>query len=62
MWLKRSSVDYLITGTPTGESHLANIRLFRRFQALEHLDQEDQQTVIRFIAQQRVASAMAPVN
>ena len=55
MWLERSSVDYLITGTPTGESDLANIRLFRRFQALEHPGQEDQQTVIRFITQRRIA-------
>jgi hypothetical protein len=59
-------VDYLLTGTNIEESHLANIRLFRRFQALEHLGPEDQQTIIRlidaFIAQQRVSSAMAPVD
>lgn len=61
-----TTLDYLITGTDIEESNLANIRLFRRFQALEHLGEEDQQTVIRlidaFIAQQRVASAMAPVD
>jgi len=60
-----TSVDYLLTGTGT-DSTLANARLFRRFQALEHLGEEDQLTVIRVIdamlAQQRVASAMAPVD
>lgn len=60
-----TSVDYLLTGTGT-DSTLANARLFRRFQALEHLGEEDQSTVIRVIdamlAQQRVASAMAPVD
>ena len=58
-----TSVDYLLTGT---DSTLANARLFRRFQALEHLGEEDQLTVIRVIdamlAQQRVASAMVPVD
>jgi transcriptional regulator with XRE-family HTH domain len=60
-----TSVDYLLTGTGT-DSTLANARLFRRFQALEHLGEEDQLTVIRVIdamlAQQRVASAMVPVD
>lgn len=60
-----TSVDYLLTGTGN-DSTLANARLFRRFQALEHLGEEDQLTVIRvidaMIAQQRVASAMAPVD
>lgn len=61
-----TTVDYLLTGTEIEESNLANIRLFRRFQALEHLAQEDQQTVIRlidaFIAQQRIAAVLAPVD
>lgn len=65
-WRKlETSVDYLLTGTGN-DSTLANARLFRRFQALEHLGEEDQSTVIRVIdamlAQQRVASAMAPVD
>lgn len=56
-----TTVDYLLTGTQIEESNLANIRLFRRFQALEHMTEEDQQTVMRIIdaliAQQRVTSA-----
>ncbi len=42
------------------------IRLFRRFQALERLGEEEQQTVMRVIdamvAQHRVTSALAPVD
>ncbi|MDO7837513.1 helix-turn-helix transcriptional regulator [Sphingobium sp. HBC34] len=61
-----TTVDYLLTGTQIEQSNLANIRLFRRFQALENLGQDDQQTVMRIIdaliAQQRVASALAPVD
>jgi transcriptional regulator with XRE-family HTH domain len=60
-----TSVDYLLTGTHE-ESTLANARLFRRFQALEHLHEDDQQTVIRvidaMIAQQRVHKALNPVD
>ena len=51
---------------PRNSATLANARLFRRFQALEHLGEEDQLTVIRVIdamlAQQRIASAMVPVD
>jgi transcriptional regulator with XRE-family HTH domain len=61
-----TSVDYLLTGNPVEDSQLANARLFRRFQALEHLAQDDQETVIRVIdaviAQRRMASALAPVD
>ena len=60
-----TTVDYLITGTQADESNLANIRLFRRFQALEHMAEDDQQTVMRIIdaliAQQRMASVLVPV-
>lgn len=59
-------MDYLLTGTRAEESNLANIRLFRRFQALENLGQEDQQTIIRlidaFIAQQRIVAVLAPAD
>jgi hypothetical protein len=48
------------------DSQLANARLFRRFQAVEHMAEEDQLTIIRvidaMIAQRRVASALAPVD
>lgn len=59
-------MDYLVTGTEVEQPNLANVRLFRRFQALEHLGQDDQQTVMRIIdaliAQRRVASAMTPMD
>lgn len=61
-----TTLDYLITGTDIEESQLANIRLFRRFQALEQLAEEDQHTIIRvidaMIAQSRVTSALEPVD
>lgn len=61
-----TTMDYLVTGTQIEESNLANIRLFRRFQALEHMAEEDQQTVMRIIdaliAQQRMASVLVPVD
>lgn len=61
-----TTADYLITGTVIEQSNLANIRLFRRFQALEHMAEEDQQTIIRlidaFVAQHRIAAVMAPVD
>ncbi|MGC6327881.1 helix-turn-helix domain-containing protein [Rhizorhabdus sp. FW153] len=61
-----TTLDYLVTGAEIEESNLANIRLFRRFQALEELAEEDQQTVMRvidaMIAQGRMASALSPVD
>ena len=61
-----TTADYLLTGTRIEDSQLANIRLFRRFQALERLGEEDQQTVMRvidaMIAQRRVATALTPVD
>ncbi len=61
-----TTVDYLLTGAQIEDSQLANIRLFRRFQALERLGEEEQQTVMRvidaMIAQHRVTSALAPVD
>jgi transcriptional regulator with XRE-family HTH domain len=61
-----TTVDYLLTGAQIEDSQLANVRLFRRFQALERLGEEEQQTVMRVIdamvAQHRVASALAPVD
>ena len=61
-----TTVDYLLTGAQIEDSQLANVRLFRRFQALERLGEDEQQTVMRVIdamvAQHRVASALAPVD
>jgi len=43
------TVDYLLTGNPVEEMPLGNARLFRRFQAVEGFDTEDQEAVIRLI-------------
>ena len=60
------SVDYLLTGNPMEDSPLASSRLFKRFQVLEHLNQDDQDTVIKIIdamiAKGRVEAALAPVD
>ena len=60
------SLDYLLTGNVDEAEPLANSRLFRRFQVLEGMAQEDQDTVIKvidaMIAKQRIASALAPVD
>lgn len=61
-----TTVDYLLTGTFMDEAKFANARLFRRLQALEQLDEEDQQALIRIIdamvSQQRMVSVLAPVD
>jgi len=60
------SVDYLLTGNPMVDSPLASSRLFKRFQVLEHLNQDDQDTVIKIIdamiAKGRVEAALAPMD
>ena len=60
------SLDYLLTGNMNEVEPLANSCLFRRFQALEGMTQEDQETVIKvidaMIAKQRIASALASVD
>jgi len=60
------SVDFLLTGNPVEDSPLANSRLFKRFQAVETMATDDQETVIRVIdamvAKQRIASALTPVD
>lgn len=59
------SVDYLLTGNPMEDSPLANSRLFKRFQVLEHLNQDDQDTVIKIIdamiAKGRSEAVLIPV-
>lgn len=60
------TVDFLLTGNPVEDSPLANSRLFKRFQAVETMATDDQETVIRVIdamvAKQRIASALTPVD
>lgn len=59
------SVDYLLTGNPMEDSPLADSRLFKRFQVLEHLNQDDQDTVIKIIdamiAKGRSEAVLIPV-
>jgi transcriptional regulator with XRE-family HTH domain len=60
------SLDYLLTGNVDEAEPLASSRLFRRFQELEGMNREDQETVMKvidaMIAKQRIASALAPVD
>jgi transcriptional regulator with XRE-family HTH domain len=60
------SVDYLLTGNPVEDSPLASSRLFKRFQALERLPADDQETVIKvidaMIAKHRMETAMLPLD
>ena len=60
------SVDFLLTGNPVEGTPLASSRLFRRFQVLEALGNDDQETVIKvidaIIAKQRMESALATVD
>ncbi len=44
-----TTVDYLLTGNPAEEIPLGNARLFRRFQAVEGFDHENQEAVIKLI-------------
>ncbi|MFH1148748.1 MAG: hypothetical protein V1736_13745, partial [Pseudomonadota bacterium] len=44
-----TTVDYLLTGNQAGERPLHNIRLLERFRALENLQADDQETVIKLI-------------
>lgn len=60
------SVDYLLTGNPVEDSPLASSRLFKRFQELERLPADDQETVIKvidaMIAKHRMETAMLPLD
>ncbi len=44
-----TSVDYLLTGNPVDDTKLASTRLSRRFQALEHLAEDDREAIIKVI-------------
>ncbi len=60
------SVDFLLTGNPIEDSPLASSRLFKRFQVLERLTTEDQETIIKvidaLIAKQRMETALVPID
>ncbi len=44
-----TTIDYLLTGNSTEDNPLASNRLFKRFRAVEHFDQDDQEAVIKLI-------------
>jgi transcriptional regulator with XRE-family HTH domain len=60
------SVDFLLTGNAMEDSPLASSRLFKRFQVLERLATDDQETVIKvidaMIAKQRMETALTPLD
>lgn len=61
-----TTVDYLLTGDPVKDEPLANANLYRRFQTLEALNDEDRNTVISvidaIIAKRQVENAMKPID
>lgn len=61
-----TTVDYLLTGDPIKDEPLANANLYRRFQTLEALNDEDRNTVISvidaIIAKRQVENAMKPID
>ena len=44
-----TTVDYLLTGNPAEDTKHASTRLFRRFQALESLAEDDREAIIKVI-------------
>ena len=61
-----TTVDYLLTGDPIKDEPLASANLYRRFQTLEALNDEDRNTVISVIdatiAKRQVGNAIKPVD
>ena len=61
-----TTVDYLLTGNPVEDTPLANNRLFKRFRAVEHLTDDDQEAVIKLIdamiAKQQMQSVLQPLD
>ncbi len=61
-----TTVDYLLTGDAIKDEPLANVHLYRRFQTLEALSDEDRTTVISvidaIIAKRQVENAMKPID
>ncbi|MCF6264397.1 MAG: helix-turn-helix domain-containing protein [Xanthomonadales bacterium] len=61
-----TTVDYLLTGDPVHDEPLANANLYRRFQTLEALNNEDRTTIISvidaIIAKRQVENAIKPID
>lgn len=59
-----TTLDYILTGNPTKEIPLQNVRLLERFRELEQFETSDQETVIKlvdaFIVQNKMTKAMNP--
>ena len=61
-----TTIDYLLTGNPMEDNPLANNRLFKRFRAVEHFDDDDQEAIIKLIdamiAKQQMQSVLQPFD
>lgn len=61
-----TTIDYLLTGNLVEESLQARNRLFKRFRAVERLDDDDQEAIIKLIdamiAKQQIQSILQPFD
>lgn len=62
-----TTIDYLLTGNPLEDNPLlANNQLFKRFQAVERFDDDDQEAIIKLIdamiAKQQMQSVLQPFD
>jgi hypothetical protein len=61
-----TTVDYLLTGNPAEETPLGSSRIFRRFQAVEGFESDDQETIIclidGMIAKHKMQSALISLD
>ncbi len=61
-----TTIDYLLTSNPVEDNPLANNRLFKRFRAVEHFDDDDQEAIIKLIdamiAKQQMQSVLQPFD
>ncbi len=61
-----TTVDYLLTGDLMEDTPLTSNRLFKRFRAVEHFNESDQEAVITLIdamiAKQQMQSALQPLD
>ncbi len=61
-----TSIDFLITGNETNDQKLHNTRLLKRFEAVQALSSDDQDTIVAvldaMIVKHRVQGAVQPVD
>ena len=64
--LYNTTLDYLITGNVSEKNPLINLRLLKRFEELERLNIDDQETAIKIldaiIMQNKVKGAVSPLD